>query len=84
MIKKTTQFLGYLHSKIPANSIQKTKALIKTSMAESSSHVTDKEMQKIRKAAKKKKDGGETVIVKELTSRAVKKLVEVPSPATLK
>ena len=53
-------------------------------MAESSSHVTDKEMQKIRKAAKKKKDGGETVIVKELTSRAVKKLVEVPSPATLK
>ena len=83
MIKKTTQFLGYLHSKIPANSIQKTKALIKTSMAESSSHLTDKEMQKIRKAAKKKKDG-ETVIVKELTSRAVKKLVEVPSPATLK
>ena len=40
-------------------------------------------MKKIRNAAKKKKDG-ETVIVKELTSRAVKKSVEVPSPATLK
>ena len=54
-------------------------------MEEITSHVGDKEMKKMRQAAKKKKDIDEKpAIVRELTSRSVKKLVEVPSPATLK